>query len=290
MIVLNATKQVKSLMTDRGDFINIEPGSESRLVIATRNMIIGAMKLGSPMEIGIIISGSYEFEIAKSITGSTPYLYTDVDEAKAKLLDPNIDYKQNINADKINYQSQEQIKEMTVEMEGLKSTIQELKNKLKTATESDESARVESERKYKDLEGKFIKVQEERDRIKSQLAESQDQVSNLTGNLNSIRKEYEDTKGYYAETQKVVDKLTAELKTAKDELASCKSESDEIDVTKSKEYIDLASEVSSLKDSLKEASETIDNMKLRFNACCEKFNITLDENGEWIQLPSDEIE
>jgi chromosome segregation ATPase len=298
MQILNATTQVKSVMTDRGDFITINPGEISKLIIASRNIIIGTMKLGTPSEVGIIISGSYEFEIASSITGSTPYIYTDLEEAKSKLLDPSIDYKSNLNTSKLNKANEELIRQNEEVINDLNNQIKKLKADLKDASSVNESQLVESERKYKDLESKFINVQTERDRLKSQLTESQDQVSNLTENLNSLRKEYSNNRSYYDEAQKTIDSLSAQLKVMTDEKSKLQSEVDDlksnmesieskpdIPVTESEEYKKLQSENQDLKSNLKDATDTIEAMKSKFNSACEKFRITTDENGEWIQLP-----
>lgn len=302
MQILNATTQVKSVMTDRGDFITINPGEISRMIIASRNIVLGTMKLGTPQEIGIIVSGSYEFDIVSSITGSTPYVYSDLQEAKSKLLDPSIDYKANLNTSRINHANEEMIKMKDDEINSLKSKIKDLESKIDNAKKSSEDELVESQRKYKDLEGKFVEVQKERDRIKSQLNESQDQISNLNENLNNVRKESMSNKEYYTKSQEMVDNVTSQLKAMTDDRDAAKANAEnlqkELDTlkanqaqvvppTESDEYKKLQSENESLKSNLKDASDTIESMKAKFNSACEKFRITTDENGEWIQLPEE---
>lgn len=302
MQILNATTQVKSVMTDRGDFITINPGEISRLIIASRNLIIGTMKLGTPSEIGIIISGSYEFDIAASITGSTPYIYSDLQEAKSKLLDPSIDYKANLNTAKVNHANEELIKQKDQRIEEYKKQIKDLESQIEDAKKTGEDNLVENQRKYKELEGRFVDVQKERDRIKSQLQEAQDQVSNLNENLNTVRKESSSNKNYYTKSQEMVDNLTSQLNAMTADRDKYKSEVEKIQgeldtlksnqaqivpPTESDEYKKLQSEYDNLKSNLKDASDTIENMKNKFNAACEKFRITTDENGEWIQLPAD---
>lgn len=107
-------------MTDKGDLMSIAPGELSKMFIGSKNMILSAIKLGSPSEIGIIYSSTYELEQARTISTVVPYLYSSEEEAKAKLIDKNLDYNskpsmtdiKNLELDKANLRVAELVKEL----------------------------------------------------------------------------------------------------------------------------------------------------------------------------------
>lgn len=300
MLILNATKNVKSVMTDRGDLVTIKPGELSPVMVASRNLILSAINLGSPAEVGVILNSSYEMEIIKNITGAAPYIYTDTAEAQARLIDPSIDYQGTLAADKVNLLNVEAIKEKDEEIKSLKEQVKELTEKLAQSTDNSEVADLTA--KLTQANQLHKEVQLERDRLKTQLLESQDQVKDLTDKVNQLRNESGSASQELTSSNEMITKLSLE----KDELikkvevleqklsAVPEDNSEELkstvetltndveQLTKSNE--ELTSTNQSLKSSLKEASEQIDFMKSEFNKACEKFKITKDDNGEWVQI------
>lgn len=313
MLVLNATTKVKSVMTDRGDLIQIGPGEFSRIIIASRNIIISAMNLGSPTEIGIIITGSYEMDIAKSITGCIPYLYTDQDEAKAKLLKADVDYKGNLNASKINAVNEELIKSKDEEILSLKTQLDNCKKELESLLNSDQ-VRVELEKQVESITKNLKTTVDERDRLKTQLQDSEDQIQSLTKTVNELRSKSGSMTQDLAGANEMISKLTAqldeiknssatsaELEKVQDELLKVKQDYNTLEIesgNKDKKVDDLLSQIDGwkvasdgkdnqikeLSEALSEASKTIDDMKAQFNEACSKFNITKDDEGNWIQI------
>lgn len=313
MLVLNATTKVKSVMTDRGDLIQIGPGEFSRIIIASRNIIISAMNLGSPTEIGIVITGSYEMDIAKSITGCIPYLYTDQDEAKAKLLKADVDYKGNLNASKINAVNEELIKSKDEEILSLKTQLDNYKKELKSLLNSDQ-VRVELEKQVESITKNLKTTVDERDRLKTQLQDSEDQIQSLTKTVNELRSKSGRMTQDLAGANEMISKLTAqldeiknssatsaELEKVQDELLKVKQDYNTLEIesgNKDKKVDDLLSQIDGwkvasdgkdnqikeLSEALSEASKTIDDMKAQFNEACSKFNITKDDEGNWIQI------
>ena len=303
MLVLNATTKVKSVMTDRGDLIQIGPGEFSRIIIASRNIIISAMNLGSPTEIGIVITGSYEMDIAKSITGCIPYLYTDQDEAKAKLLKADVDYKGNLNASKINAANEELIRSKDEEISSLKTQLNDCKKELESLLNSDQ-VRVELEKQVESITKNLKATVDERDRLKTQLQDSEDQIQSLTKTVNDLRSKSGSMTQDLAGANEMISKLTAqldevknssatsvELEKVQDELLKVKQDYNTLEIesgNKDKKIDDLLSQIDGwkvasdgkdnqikeLSEALSEASKTIDDMKAQFNEACSKFNIT----------------
>lgn len=315
MIIINATKIVKTILTSNGDIMTIEPGGKSELTVASGYLIRAAMKLGDPNEIGIVIDGSYEMQIASQITGSAPYLYTDINEAMHKLIDPNVDYTAKLDNSKNVLQLQDELAGKNAEIKKLQAEIGELNSRLTLAEASDLKA--DLEKQVRTLETEVKDLTSDKLRLQKQLEESQDQVAKNTETLNQIRQQVGEKDQLISQlnaqikdlTSKVEnnksDEIVSELEAVTKENASLKEslakwENDysiaEADHKKAIEnYEEVAKKLEKSEEArqaalnnLKEAAETIDNMKTSFNAACEKFGIYLDDNGEWQQEKSSE--
>jgi chromosome segregation ATPase len=315
MIIINATKIVKTILTSNGDIMTIEPGGKSELTVASGYLIRAAMKLGDPNEIGIVIDGSYEMQIASQITGSAPYLYTDINEAMHKLIDPNVDYTAKLDNSKNVLQLQDELAGKNAEIKKLQAEIGELNSRLTLAEASDLKA--DLEKQVRTLETEVKDLTSDKLRLQKQLEESQDQVAKNTETLNQIRQQVGEKDQLISQlnaqikdlTSKVEnnksDEIVAELEAVTKENASLKEslakwENDysiaEADHKKAiEDYEEVAKKLEKSEEArqaalsnLKEAAETIDNMKTSFNAACEKFGLYLDDNGEWQQEKSSE--
>lgn len=289
MIIVNATKVVKTIMTDKGSLVSIMPGECSTLMIASRNLIITAMNLGTPSEIGIVINGSYEMDIAKNITGSVPYLYTDIEDAKAKLLDPSIDYKSKLETVKISAEVEETINKKDEEIKSLKNIISEKDRMI---------ANLEADTRSDELEAEVTKLTKEnkdlisdKTRLASQVKELQDQITNQNDTLNNLRSENGTLVQEAAGQSDLINKLNIRIKELENVGAQVTdpTESDEYKSLKSayedelKKSSELEAKVDSFRTSLNESATTIESMKTSFNAACAKFGLYLDDNGEWQQ-------
>lgn len=316
MIIINATKIVKTILTSNGDIMTIEPGGKSELTVASGYLIRAAMKLGDPNEIGIVIDGSYEMQIASQITGSAPYLYTDINEAMHKLIDPNVDYTAKLDNSKNVLQLQDELAGRNAEIKKLQAEIGELNSRLTLAEASDLKA--DLEKQVRTLETEVKDLTSDKLRLQKQLEESQDQVSKNTETLNQIRQQVGEKDQLISQLNSQIKDLTSKVEANKsdesvvshneeltEENANLKAsiakwEADYLAVESDyKKSIDDYEEVTkklekseeakqAALNNLKEAAETIDNMKTSFNAACEKFGLYLDDNGEWQQDKSSE--
>lgn len=307
MFILNASTTVKSIMQSNGQLISIEPGKVSQIIIASRNVIISAIKMGSPDEVGLILNGSFEVEVAKTITAAIPYLYTDIDEAKAKLLKADVDYKGNLNAAKINLATEAELKKKDEEIKKLTAQVKDLIDQLANANDLNK-IKTDLQTRLEDAESNLVKVKSANTKLDTQLKDSQDSIESLTNKCNDLQKSNGSMSQELIGLNKAVEDLTAEKKQLTDELDILKSNSSSSieDADKLQKQIeDLTSKLEDsvkaeaaandkvtalnksneeLKSNLEDASKTIDNMKSEFNKACEKFQITKDEDGNWIQL------
>lgn len=272
MQILNATQSVKCVMTDRGDLISIPPGELSPMVIASRNLVISAIQLGSPSQIGIVVSGSYETEIISKITGAVPYIYGSIEEAKAKLIDPTINYApvvtESINTTKL----QLMIDERDVQIRGLEDEIVELNSKIATLESNDRIGELEGD--IQKFRSEITELNADKVRLQGMNTELNEQINSLTQNLNSVRSELGKRTQEQAAQSEMINKLTEQNNELTMKLNSASEGS-------SKELSEATELIESLKANLKESVDQIDSMKASFNAACQKFNLYLDESGEW---------
>lgn len=328
MRILNATKSVKTLMSDIGTLITVKPGELSAVMIASRNLITSAMKLGEPNEIGIIVSGSYELDITKTISGAVPYLYTDENEAISKLIDPNINYKEGLKKNLADTELKLAIKEKDDEILLHKGRIKSLESEIEKLKSDKSNAALVTE--FNTLQSKYNALQAEKMSLDSQNKESKDEMENLNKKLSELRESNGSLSQELSAINSAYSKLVEEKKLVDDELAILKSnqqsnDSEEVDKLKNdfakaneeianlnselsttkSEYDSLAKkakgleandkawkdlcdskdeEIKKFKESLEEASNTIESMRSEFNKACEQFQITKDENGNWIQI------
>lgn len=252
MKVLNASRRTISLMMDNGQILNVAPGELTEMFIASRGAIIAAMNAGSMTEIGIILGGTYEQGISQSVTGCQPYCYLSETEAKARLLDPTIDYKapmeqmqsSNLKAEILDLQNQlsDRIKDIEI-----------LKNKL-----------ADSESEIKSLKSDSttnLQIRELMDKEKTY----KEQITKLQSTNEGLQTNYDDMKSNCDKLIIEKDALEGKVKTLSSELN------------------DMADTEHKLKNSLKAAEDRIESMKDLFNKACDKFKLELTPEGEWIQ-------
>lgn len=260
---------------DRGDIMTVLPGEISQLFIATKNAIKGVMAFGTPDEVGIILGGTYEQSISQTITGCAPYCYMSEDEAKAKLIDPTIDYKGALESAQVTSLKSESV-ELQKQIEAKDALIKKLEDQIKKDQEEIKKA---SSNEITDLKLKEALKQNESDAAT---------ITSLTSELDGYKSNYESLKVQVdtlttekSALNEKISVLTKELKSRSDELEllSKKLQSDSLIKSELAEKEEL---IDKLKASLKESSDRIDQMRDLFNNACEKFNLKLDENGEWV--------
>lgn len=308
MLVLNATTRLMSFMNEKNDLIQVRPGQVSEVIIASAILIRNVIKSGTPSELGIIVQGSWEFDVARSISAAHDYLYTDLMEAKSKLIDPSIDYSGNLIAARINNSNAIELTKKNEEIKALKTEIQNLKSQISTGSSESQVVRDNLDKKLAKLGDEFQKVQTERDRLQVQLNESQDSVKDLTEKLNISRNQLGTAQSELKSSSDMIDKLSNEIEAMKSEslmnesadeeiaklrselavLEQSKAEFDFQIESKDKEIKDWDAlcqrkdaEIKDLKLSLKEASSQIESMKVEFNKACEIANLQRDDDGNW---------
>jgi len=325
MQVLNATKSVKSILADDGELIQLLPGQVSKLFTASSSTIKAAINLGDPNQIGIILGGSWERDIAKSITACAPYLYTDMEEAKSKLLDPSIDYESKAKAEVSVMKDTAKEQQYLTEIETLRKMIEAKDERIAEISNNIELSKLQD--KLTDAENRIKDTEKERDNYKSQLTEAQDQVSDLSRDYNKIKNQLNQNQNTLIEAQKKIDELSEEnqnLKNAEQpadnsaEVSELRQNVDDLfkenqdlkkKLTKKDSEIEnlssqiedlnmqisnsteadinienLKTENENLKSALEDAKSKIESMVSEFNTACDKFKITKDDNGDWIQL------
>jgi predicted nucleic acid-binding Zn-ribbon protein len=260
MKILNATRSAISIMLDNNDLITIQPGEFSITFLASKNAICAALSLGTPSEVGIVLGGTWEQGVANQITGAAPYLYLSEDEAKAKLLDPTIDYKSSM--------ADTQLSNLRESVADYELKIKDLKDQI-----------IVKDSKIAELEAKGNDADYQTQKIKLDQAEKQ--VSELTEKYKMTTSELEGVKNTNAQLQTTIGTLNVEKKSLSDKVEVIGNQ-----LRDANAQLDEANAKSeTLLSDLSEANERIESMKAKFNEACEKFKISLDENGQWIKLP-----
>lgn len=297
-----------SFMNEKNDLLQVKPGQVSDIMIASAILIKNVIKSGSPSELGIIVQGSWEFDVARSISAAHDYLYTDLMEAKSKLIDPSIDYSGNLNASRVNNSNVVALAQKDEEIKKLQQQVQQLTAQLLSGSTDSEALKNNLEKKIAKLGDDFQKVQLERDRLQTQLSESQDSVKDLTEKLNISRSQLGTAQSELKSSSDMIDKLSNEIEAIKAESKMNESADEEISKlraelsaaeqlkaefdyqieSKNKEIQDWDNlcqrkdgEIKDLKSSLKEASDQIESMKSEFNKACEIGRLQRDDDGNW---------
>lgn len=275
MRILNATTKQISIMTDRNELLSVAPGEMSTLFVGSKNIVLAAIKLGTPEEIGIVVGSTYELDIARSVSTSLPYLHMTEDEAIAKLIDKDKDYKsrQVIGADSMKLELQKKDEEIA----NLKNEKAELEKKI-ADSESKGVDEVVSEYKS-ELKAKSEQIQ----KLESDIEELKASEKISKEKLESAESTIADRDGRIAELTKDNEQLILDLGTAKSQLET------PVDVKETEEYKALKSTVEELEkenETLRSEGakvlEKVEAMKSDFNACCLKFGITKDSEGNWV--------
>jgi chromosome segregation ATPase len=268
-------------MMDRGDILTILPGTISNAFVATRNVILATINAGTSSEIGIILGGTWEQSIANQISGGQPYYYCSEDEAKAKLIDPTIDYSEPI--------KNNQVESMRLELKEFEDKISELR---KIIQDKDDVIKDLNEKLQESNDNKFDKIK---------LNEAIKQLSDYEVQVKKLTSELEGEKSNSNNLKETIDKLNLEksslnnrLEVTSIELNNSKLKVKELEDSLSQESdnsqhtLDQLStvklELDKTKKALSDLVDKTEEMKKTFNGVCEKFNIQYTESGEWIQV------
>ena len=182
MRILNAKRRTISMSLPRGKQIVIPPGEMSGSFVPTTDIVLAAVQLGTSSEIGLIYSGSYEFNVIQTVTIAPQYAYMTEVEAIDKLINKNVDYSKrqtpieakNVELDKAN----QTIKQLTKEINELKEkgsvnesdVVKELNEKVNELT----GYRVKFDELTKDMKKNYVpKIEVEQAKSELDLVESE---------------------------------------------------------------------------------------------------------------------
>lgn len=267
MKVLNATTRSISIMMDRGNILNIKPGTISEHFVASRNVILCAINSGSADEIGIILGGTYEQSIAQSVSGGQPYYYLSEDEAKARLLDPTVDYSATMKST--------QTDDLKSEVKKLMDTVKDLETTIEAKDAEINELRVKvadvSSNQFQDMKIKELsKKNEELEIAVKKLTTELDGVNSVNTELRNQHDTLVTEKSAMTERMQILTKDNQTLNTDCNNLVT--------------ENEQLKKKVAELKNGLDEATKQIESMKTTFNGVCDEFGIQYTEYGKWIQV------
>jgi len=257
MQIINATTRIKSIMADNGQSIQLMPGKVSEVFLASKQLILAAIKLGTPKEIGIVTGGSYEFEIAKSITAAAPYLYNDLNEAKAKLIDPSIDYsaKRAATADML---VKQQLIDRTAELNKANEELAKLKKQLESESNNELISKLNNiiaekttqsdtlSKRITELENQLKKANENEQALRLEVSELNSKYSTATSTLEALRKDFADEVAKKEEYKNELDSLPSTESIGK--LQNSLIEAQEALELKKKEVKQLEEEIKSFPD------------------------------------------
>jgi chromosome segregation ATPase len=277
MQILNATKVVKSILTPQNQLISIQPGQLSEPTIASSALIGAAIKLGTEKEIGIILTTSYEMEQARKVSASIPYLYTEVEEAKSKLLDPSIDYLGTINATRVNMEKDKIIEDKNQQIATLESEVKDLKEQLRI--NSGEALKSELEAKLAKLDAEYKSLMIESQRKDTRIKEYEDQINDLNSSLNKVRADLGNASQNIPVMQKQLDENDKTITSLRDEVAATKSS-----------LYHAEEELGKTREALTESVNKIEEMKSTFNSICAQFGIKRAEDGTFVMEANGEVE
>lgn len=262
MRILNATTRNLSILSDSNQMISVPAGEMSILFIGSKNTVLAAIKLGGPDEIGIILGSSYELDLARTISTSTPYLYMNEEEAVAKLIDKNKDYKRSSTLIMSN-EVQLTITKKDKEIEDLKTQVSELTQKLEDASKDRSDDEVTKEFKL-ELRNKAEMIQ----KLESELVEVKFRFEEESKSNAELKKSLEEAEDKNANLENMVKTKDSELSKLTNNLESTKSA------------------LSKLTEDSNTIKDQVESMKNDFNLACLKFNLYKDGKGEWIQRES----
>lgn len=313
MRILNATNRTITIMLDNGDFLSVKPGEFSVNVIASKSLILSVIRAGNEKEVGIVISSSYELDIARQVTGSIPFIYHSDREAKAKLLgnlndEEEVQHESDLNplqitVDKLIIERDEIKKQCDTLIEEKKS----LEDEISRMKQSEDSSVINKKMSTleKQLESQSSRIKE----LETSVKDKDIQIESLTSKNQKLNSEISNLKASNESLGKQLSEIKLELDIKSEELEKMRqSKSSEKDTSeKIQGYKDkisqLENEISGLKavinentsliDTLKSegksAVETIESMKAEFNAACKKFNL-YKKDGVWYMKDSERSE
>ena len=217
MRILNATQYQLSIMADNKQTFQIPPGQLSTPFAGSKSMVMKAVNLGHPGEIGIICSNVYEYQIAQTVTIAGSYLYETDEDAISKLIDKNTDYTNkrseyqtnNLELSKAN----NYISELQNEISELKKKLVEQTNNENSATNDDSETINELTSTVNELRGYRVKFEELTKEVKKSYV-SKKEMDSAKSNIKNLTDENDKLKEGMEKALKLIDDMKADFKEA----------------------------------------------------------------------------
>lgn len=314
MQVFNAKRSTLTIPLDNGELIQVRPGECSRPFVGTASILMSVVNTGSPAEIGVIVSSSYELDLIRQVSASMEYLYQSESDARAKLLEgkdltPTVsdnpyavemqkiqekydakckdyEYLENQYKDLVNKKSDDsELTRIRMELANANDELIQLRSNLQALNAEKDELNFTITDKDKEL----LSKQEEINTLSAQLADVQSKLDAELGKGSVDPEQLAEGSQLVKNLKKQVEDLTAELARAAEESTEPLSAEDQ---GKLNEYPKLVAENSSLKAEINGMRNDATQIVEKYNKAkdtvvhlMEKFGISYVD-GQYVQTVS----
>lgn len=201
MRILNATSGTVNIPLGSGSII-ILPGQVCKeALVASQDLVSKVVSLGTSEQFGIISEGPFDTQMIERVPGAYEYCYSSVEQAIAKLIDPEKDYSASVAKD--------------VESMKFRSTISDLEKTLKKKNKEIEKLKSdyqeELQKRTSELESvKIINVKEEEiNSLRTRITLLDNQSKEAKESLLSLEKENTEYKKTIGDNDQLIKNLTS---------------------------------------------------------------------------------
>lgn len=254
MKIVNGSEQVLMLPLG-GQMMTILPKNVSSDIVASKSLVLAAITTNTPENIGLVTYSAAELQVINSVTGSSPYLYQNLEDAVSKLIPEGIQpivETRVLDGGEAVIQSVVKVNDKTSDLEF--EELSKLKSAYKFSTD-----------KITELESQIEKITKENQDLSNKLKESE-----LTSKNQSIDADLVKKSGDLEKTRAKLESLLQDEQGKSAELTSKLDEASKLIIEKNKKieelssYANLKEELDKLKDQnqnlisdLKESSDKI---------------------------------
>lgn len=201
MRILNATSGTVNIPMGESSIVILPGKVNKEALVASQDLIQKVISLGTAEQFGIISEGSFDTQMIERVPGAYEYCYANVDQAIAKLIDPDKDYNAMVESD--------------VTSMKYKATIANLEKDLKKKTREIEKLKAdyaeELQKRTSDIESvKIINTKEEEiNSLKTKITLLENQSQETRNSLVSMEKENVDFRKTIGDNDQLIKNLTA---------------------------------------------------------------------------------
>jgi predicted nuclease with TOPRIM domain len=314
MQVFNAKRSTLTIPLDNGELIQVKPGECSRPFVGTASILMSVINTGSPSEIGVIVSSSYELDLIRQVSASMEYLYQNENDARAKLLEGK-DLTPTVSDNPYAVEMQKLQEKYDTKCKDYEFLEQEYKNLVNSKSNDEELTRLRTELSNANdeliqLRNTISELNAEKDALsftitdqdrdingyKEQVNTLSAQVAELQSKLDAELNKVELDPEQVAEKTLLVQGLRVQVQDLTDELARVAQESAEPlsaeDQAKLEEHPKLVAEISSLKAEINSMRGDATQIVEKYNKAkdtvvhlMDKFSISYVD-GQYVQTTS----